>query len=309
MTNLFRKPFFYLFMLLLAFAFVATSVAQVRKKGITKTPAVKKISLPPIKGEAKNSRTNSIGMELIYIPAGEFLMGLNEADLESSMIVAREFFTAPTTDSFTNAFPQHRKVFKEGFWMGKYEVTQAQWKTIMGTTISQQHAKAKTYTGVIGEGPNYPMYYVSWYETQEFIKKLNERNDGFEYRLPSEAEWEYAHRAGTFSLFSGPENLDATTWYGKNSADKTHPVGQKQPNAWGLFDMDGNVDEWCEDLYRANYTEEAPILGWKGDPYRVQRGGSWLDKSRVYFLASNRGYSLPNVTSYATGFRVVAITK
>ena len=131
--------------------------------------------------------------------------------------------------------------------MGRYEVTQAQWQAVMGNNPSN-------FKGC----DQCPVETVSWDDAQEFIRKLNAQNDGYKYRLPSEAEWEYACRAGTTGDYAG--NLDEMAWYGKNSGGKTHSVGQKQANGLGLYDMHGNVWEWVEDRYHHNYNR-APTDG------------------------------------------------
>ena len=124
-----------------------------------------------------------------------------------------------------------------GFWLGKYEVPQSQWQAVMGTNPSK----------FSGCGPDCPVVRVSWNDAQEFIGKLNARAGAARYRLPTEAEWEYAARAGTSGDRYG--NLDAIAWYALNSGRKTHPVGRKLANAWGLYDMLGNVWEWVDDHY------------------------------------------------------------
>lgn len=123
--------------------------------------------------------------------------------------------------------------------MGRTEVTQAQWRAVMGNNRSKV------------KGDDLPVERVSWNNAEDFIGKLNEQNDGYEYRLPSEAEWEYACRAGTTVDYYG--DVDAIAWYDKNSAKKTHAVGTKQASGFGLYDMSGNVWEWCEDYYHDSY--------------------------------------------------------
>ncbi len=181
----------------------------------------------------------------------------------------------------------------KNFKMGKYEVTQAQWEAVMGENPS--HFK----------GTDNPVENVSWDDCQKFLKKLNAlpaiKESGFVFRLPTEKEWEYACRAGTTSdyckLADGTEitenMLGEVAWYDDNSDSKTHPVGQKKPNAFGLYDMHGNVWEWCEDLYQAR------------DLYRVYRGGSWLFNSRCC-TAGDRGDGNPDGRSSDLGFRLAA---
>ncbi len=184
------------------------------------------------------------------------------------------------------------------------------WKEVMGMTVRQQRDKANPDWSLRGEGDNYPIYYVSWKEVQEFIKKLNRRYPGHHYRLPTEAEWEYACRAGTTTRFhtgDSESDLGRAVWYRDNSGGKTHPVGQKRANAWGLYDMHGNVWEWCEDVWHNNYGG-APDDGsaWTrgGDVRRVLRGGSWYFITR-YCRSANRGRSHPDSRHDNLGFRLV----
>ena len=149
--------------------------------------------------------------EFVRIPAGEFEMGCSSGD----------------SDCLSLEKPQHHVRISKGFEMGKYLVTQAMWKSVMGTNPSRF------------KGADRPVERVSWNDVQEFLQRLNTQNDGYHYRLPTEAEWEYAARAGSTSSRYG--ELNAVAWYSGNSGKETHPVGQKQPNAWGLYDMLGNV--------------------------------------------------------------------
>ncbi len=229
---------------------------------------------------------NSIGMEFVLIPAGEFYMGS-----DSTPIVA-----------FDN--PLHKVTISKAFYMANYEVTQAQWKIIMGNNPS------------FFEGDELPVEQVSWYDAQEFIDKMNEIENTDMYRLPTEAEWEYACRAGTTTDFSFTEeatNLDTYGWSDEhgwcaiNSNSTTNPVGQKEPNSWGLYDMHGNVWEWVQDTWNGNY-EGAPVdnTAWEeGDPSnRVGRGGSWMDGPNICESAF-RGSLEADSTSNVLGFRVV----
>ncbi len=196
-----------------------------------------------------------VRLELVHIPAGEFMMG------------------SPATEKgrYDDEGPQHKVKIARPFAMGKYPITQAQYEAIMGKNPS--HFK----------GAQRPVETVSWDECNEFRKRLSERL-GVEFKLPSEAQWEYACRAGTTTAYSfGDEasQLGNYAWYTENSGEKTHPVGEKKPNAWGLYDMHGNVWEWCEDLWHSNY-EGAPTDGsaWMSggtSDERPLRGGSWGD--------------------------------
>ena len=234
---------------------------------------------------------NSMGMELVLIPPGSFCMGSN---------------------ANSNERPVHQVTIKESFYMALYEVTQAQWQQLMGTTARDQRGANQDLQAMPGEGEKYPMYYVSWNDAQEFIHRLNERNDGFVYRLPTEAEWEYACRAGTTEDIAG--SLDLMAWYGGdagNSRGQTHPVGTKQPNAFGLYDMQGNVEEWCWDMYHDNY-DGAPVDGsaWLGSGDqndRVLRGGWWSAPTIYQRSAYRDKLSSWNRYNSHIGFRVVAV--
>ncbi len=183
--------------------------------------------------------------EMVVIPAGSFEMGSNSYDHEK---------------------PVHRVTIGKAFAMGKTPVTEGQWRAIMGNNPSyfQNH------------GNHYPVQRVNWNDAQEFIRKLNAKT-GQQYRLPSEAEWEYACRAGGQQEYSGSDDIESVAWYYYNSDHTMHPVATKQANAWGLYDMLGDVWEWVEDGWHDNYIG-APADGsvWQGGgSRRVTRGGSW----------------------------------
>jgi len=183
------------------------------------------------------------------------------------------------------------------FYIGKYEVTQKQWVEIMGSNPSYF------------KGDNRPVENVSWNDVQEFIRKLNEKTGG-NFRLPTEAEWEYAARGGNKSRgykYSGSNNVGEVAWYWNNSGKKTHPVGTKKPNELGIYDMSGNVWEWCADWYDKNYYQNSPRNNPKGPASgssRVLRGGSWVHDEN-YLRCSDRYYFTPNFRSYIIGFRLV----
>lgn len=191
---------------------------------------------------------NRLGMAFILIPAGEFIMG----DSKSARPLKH---------------PCHRVEISQPFYLGMHPVTQAQWEAVMGGNPS--HFKGN---------PEHPVERVSWHDIQQFLRQLNERKDIGTYRLPTEAEWEYACRAGstTYDFGEDADQLKDYSWYGGSTAS-TQPVGQKLPNAWGLHDMLGNVWEWCHDG-RRQYTMDAvvdPIGPTESGSDRVIRGGSW----------------------------------
>ena len=169
----------------------------------------------------------------------------------------------------------------KNYEIGKFEVTQGEWKRIMG---SGQVAFSSC-------GDSCPVEGVSWSDAQDFIKRLNART-GLQYRLPTEAEWEYACYAGSKTKYCGSDDLDAVAWYGSNSNDQTHPVGEKQKNGYGLYDMSGNVGEWMQ----GRYDKDADL--------RVLRGGSWVN-SKTYLLASYRFTFAPGIRLVTgSGFRL-----
>jgi formylglycine-generating enzyme required for sulfatase activity len=190
--------------------------------------------------------------------------------------------------------PQHEVALKS-FSMGKYEITQEQWYVIMGTLPSKF------------KGRTLPVEQVSWDEAQEFVKKLSEKT-GKLYRLPSEAEWEYAARAGSQTYYSFADNageLNAFAWFNNNADRQTHPVGEKSPNAFGLYDMHGNVWEWVQDKQNESYVG-APSDGsaWAtGTNERVLRGGSWSNYPQ-HLRSAVRNRAVSGVRYSDFGFRV-----
>ncbi len=226
--------------------------------------------------------TNSIGMEFVLIPAGEFEMG------------------SPSGESgrYSVEGPIHKVTIEEAYYLGKYEVTQEQWRAVMGSNPSNF------------KGDDLPVEKVSWDDVQEFVRKLNEMEGTDKYRLPSEAEWEYAGRAGTTTRYSfGDDESDLSdyAWYNSNSGSKTHPVGQKQPNLWGLYDVHGNVLEWVQDKHHSNY-DGAPTDGsvWENeDGYSwAGRGGSWNFDAGLCRSAA-RFSIVPGGCESALGFRLL----
>jgi formylglycine-generating enzyme required for sulfatase activity len=219
-------------------------------------------------------------------------------------------WTEPLIDMESES-PRHAVTFKTGFWMAKYPVTQAQWLAVIKQNPSTFDEKK------VGKNwRQHPVENVSWDDAQEFLKKLNahppqSRLEGGKgvFRLPSEAEWEYACRAGSETLFCFGDDVSQLkdyAWYYENSHDRTHPVGQLQPNDWGLYDMHGNVWEWCMDMWHGNY-DGAPPDGsaWEGGGSdRVFRGGSWLNEPG-YVRSANHDFDVPAIRFNNVGFRLV----
>jgi len=230
---------------------------------------------------------------MIEIPAGSFVMGATETEVNSQ----------------DNEHPQHR-VSVPAFLMGRYQVTQAQWRIVAAMPQIERELKLEpSYF----KGYNLPVENISWLDVVEFCKRLSVHT-GREYRLPSEAEWEYACRAGTTTAYSFGDDaaeLENYAWYSKNSGIKTHAVEEKLPNAFGLYDMHGNVREWCEDNWHNNYTG-APTDGraWIDDnddhsqANKLLRGGSWSNLARLCRSASRSSNDARN-QYYNIGFRVV----
>ncbi len=216
------------------------------------------------------------GMQFVWVPKGCFQMGSNSSDADP------------------DEKPVH-KVCVDGFWMGKYEVTQGQYKKIMGSNPSRFES-----------GDDYPVEKVSWNDAKKFISKLNQQS-GKTFKLPAEAQWEYAAKSGgKDQKYSGGNDIDRFAWYYSNSQSKTHRVGTKAPNGLGLYDMSGNVWEWCEDVYDKNaYSRHSlnnPLIT-SGGSSRVGRGGSWYYYPRYVRAANRIRDSAVNRDSYV-GFRL-----
>ena len=201
---------------------------------------------------------DGISIDMVRVEAGTFTMGA----------------TAEMKDPNDDEKPTHRVTLTNDYYIGKYEVTQALWKAVMGNNPSNF------------KGDNLPVEKVSWDDCQEFISKLN-RITGKTLRLPTEAEWEYAARGGNNSRgyqYSGSNNLSDVAWFRGNSGGKPHAVGTKQPNELGIYDMSGNVDEWCQDWYwYGAYSSSSQVnpTGANSGSYRVCRGGSWGCIARI----------------------------
>jgi serine/threonine protein kinase len=219
-------------------------------------------------------------IEMIWINPGTFMMGSPKSEKGRS-----------------DDEPQHQVTLTQGYWLGKYEVTQGQWQAVMGSNPSSFK----------NAGANAPVESVSWEGAQAFCKKLTQRERaagrlpaGYEYSLPTEAQWEYACRARTTGAYAGNGNVGSMGWYSDNSGSSTHPVGQKQANAWGLYDMHGNVYEWCYDWF-GDYPSDSVTDsgGATRGSFRVERGGSFYDDAtrcrsafRIYFRLGARDDNL-----------------
>ncbi len=284
---------------------LAVSLIQTRVDAPAQPPAPQPVTPAALRaGEKRAVTVKGVTFNMVYIPAGEYLRGSPEnepgrwADRES---------------------PQHRVRISRGFWMGETEVTQGLWQAVMGNNPS--HFKAC--------GSTCPVESVSWNDSQEFIQRLNGLVSGGGFRLPTEAEWEYAARAGTTGPYAG--DLDAMAWYGNNSGNRvidalaiwnevkdgskyiqrlvdngcrTHPVAGKRTNAWGLYDMHGNVWEWVQDWY-GDYPSGIVTdpTGPSSGASRVRRGGSWDDRAR-YCRSASRIRDTPDSRDGYLGLRL-----
>jgi len=255
-----------------------------------------------------------VKMELVLIPAGEFMMGsgLSPQEVESRY---------DGLDGCEDEHPQHRVRITRPFYMGKYEVTNAQYQQFLresGYDGSQDvlynylhlaHYHDRDWREHAPTGADYPVVAVSWKNAQAFCQWLS-RKTGREVRLPTEAEWEYACRAGSSMVYhfgDSEDRLGDYAWYHGNSDWKTHPVGQKRPNAWGLYDMHGNVEEWCADWYGEDYYAQSPAAdpaGPTSGTLRVLRGGAWYSLERDC-RSADRDHDWPTFAFYSYGFRVV----
>ncbi len=221
--------------------------------------------------------------EMVVLPAGKFMMGSTD--------VSAVNFVPPRDEQ-----PQHEVTIARAFALGKFEVTQEQWMAVMGKNPSVDYT-----------GPNLPVQSVSWVDAQEFIKRLNAKT-GKTYRLPTEAEWEYAARAGSATIYpSGNDDRDLGqyAWYSQNSGGRMHAVGEKPANKFGLHDVLGSVWEWLQDCYESGYAK-APVDGTAvdgADCKRVVRGGSWNPYPDTMRVAYRNSY-IAQYTSNVVGLRL-----
>ncbi len=218
-------------------------------------------------------------LELVWIEPGAFMMGSNVGDPDER--------------------PIHQVTITNGFYLGKYEVTQAQYQAITQNNISFYY------------GDNKPVENVQWVDAQAFIENLNQKELGYQFRLPTEAEWEHACRAGTTTeYFWGDGDINNYAWTTQSNVKGTSEVGLLLPNPWGLYDMSGNVWEWCSDIYKRTYYAESPGIdpqGPEGGVFRSARGGSWYKGPQLSRSATRIAAGPPD-TGGSLGFRLAADT-
>ena len=238
-------------------------------------------------------------MEFVWIEPGVFQMGSPESERSDC-------------DWCDHEGPVHEVEISTGFWLGKYEVTQGEWESVMGTT--PWSGSGKYY---VRSNPSHPAVYISWNDVQEFIERLNAAAGSAVYRLPTEAEWEYACRAGTSTRWSFGDNESQLThyaWYQENAwyvggEQYAHAVGTKRANPWGLYDMHGNVREWVQDWYDGDYYNSSPRVdppGPTSGSERVRRGGNFVGGAHFLRSASRHGFS-PNDRNASAGVRLLRI--
>jgi formylglycine-generating enzyme required for sulfatase activity len=228
---------------------------------------------------------SDISLEMNYIPAGDFMMGSGAVEHES---------------------PVHQ-ISIPAFWMGRYAITQKQWR-VVAQTFEWENLVLPSEPAFF-KSDQHPIEQINWYEAVEFCGRLSLKF-GHNFRLPREAEWEYACRAGTTSRFlfgDDKASLGDYAWFNDNSLHRTHPVGQKLPNSWGLYDIIGNTWEWCEDRWRQSYDQKLPevhLLKNSVHESRLLRGASWNAFSAAC-ASTTRNRILPSYRAFYYGLRVV----
>ena len=282
--------------ILLAFGFVVGAQNKIVKKPKKQKPATTQVAPKKHKSQSKPTKggtvkrvatkasysngtltVNGIKYNMVWVDGGTFRMGA----------------TSEQGSEISEEKPVH-SVTLSGYYIGKTEVTQALWKAVMGSNPSEF------------KGDNRPVESVSWDDCQAFIRKLNALT-GQNFRLPTEAEWEFACRGGNNSRgykYSGSNYIDNVAWHDGNFGNKTHPVATKSPNELGIYDMSGNVWEWCADWY-GDYSSgrQTNPKGPYDGSFRVYRGGSWINDAR-YCRSSYRFYSFPAYRYYNLGLRL-----
>lgn len=268
----------------------ATASATLKRKQVPQPVVQQPPSSSNSSASAQTFTANGVSFMMIRVDGGTFTMGATSEQ---------------GSDADSDEKPTHR-VTLSGYYIGETEVTQALWEAVMGTSVSDQRDKANKGWSLRGVGSNYPMYYISWDECQEFIRKLNVLT-GKSFRLPTEAEWEYAARGGNQSQgykYSGSNTLGDVAWYDDNSGDETHPVKTKSSNELGVYDMSGNVWEWCADWYGSyNSSAQTNPTGAASGSFRVFRGGSWSSDAGLCRVTL-RSWSAPGSRGGNLGLRL-----
>ena len=250
-----------------------------------------------VKAESYCTITKSVNLSSNQVLHQDFIMKKSAFGEIEMVFVKGSTFVMGNNDGEDDEKPEH-KVTLSDFYISKYEVTQKLWHDLMGTNPSISKSCDEC-----------PVEHVSWNDVQEFIKKLDQKT-GRSYRLPTEAEWEYAARGGNVGgsfKYSGSNAIYEVAWYDLNSGSKTHPVGQKKPNKLGIYDMTGNVWEWCSDWYDSNYYKNSSVNNPQGPvsgTSRIYRGGSWYTKASNCRLTYRMSFS-PEGRYYNLGFRLV----
>ena len=267
------------------------------------------LSLSAVAQEKQTITVNGVSFNMIKVEGGTFKMGAQSTDPNGENY---------DSEASEREQPVHSVTLSD-YYIGETEVTQELWEAVMGTTIEQQRQKAEEYWGsdcdLFGQGSTHPMYYISWEECQEFIAKLNQLT-GKRFCLPTEAEWEYAARGGNKSRgykYAGSNTIGEVAWYDDNACDGvgrnspaygTHPVGTKSPNELGLYDMSGNVYEWCSDWYgKYLSSSQTNPTGPTTGSNRVLRGGSWIGRAQNCRVSS-RNINFQFIRYINFGFRL-----
>ena len=283
--------------ILLVFGIVAGAQNKIVKKPKKQKPATTHVAPKTHKSQSKSTKGGIVKHVATKASYSNGTLTVNGTKYNMVWVEGGTFRMGATPEHGSDAFDDEKPVHSvtlSSFYIGKTEVTQALWETVMGSNPSEF------------KGDDLPVDIVSWDDCQEFIRKLNDLT-GQNFRLPAEAEWEFACRGGNNSRgykYSGNNYIDNVAWYTDNSGDKTHPVATKSPNELGIYDMSGNVWEWCSD-WKGNYSSGAQVnpKGPCKGVSRVLRGGSWYDDAR-YCRSSFRHFSGPGFRGKLLGFRL-----
>ena len=271
---------------------LANRLKEDSERQVVDNKPVQQQQLPATTGNDLTFTVSGVTFNMIRVSCGTFYMGAQKDNQNGKNY---------DSEAYDREKPVHSVTLSD-YYIGETEVTQGLWKAVMGTNPSDEG---------FGIGDNLPVNNVSWNDCQEFIKKLNQKT-GKTFRLPTEAEWEYAARGGNKSrgyTYSGSNNIGDVAWYIGNSNWKVHPVKSKTQNELGLYDMSGNVWEWCNDWYKSDYYANSPSTNPQGPSsgsFRVERGGSWLSDAR-FCRSSDRDGDLPGGRGNHYGFRLALV--